>query len=149
MEKIIRDTFRLGDRDVRETSALSLAFLGDAVFELIIRTVLVERGGKTHAVSTHKSRLVNAGSQARMAVYLQKAGLLTEEEQGILRRGRNASPHTLARHASVQEYHLATGLECLMGTLYLTGRTQRAAELVRLGLEGLEDGAAAGQKEKR
>ena len=137
MKEIIRDVFELKDRDIRETSALSLAFLGDAVFELVVRTVLVERGGKPAEMSRRKGELVNAASQARMAEYLVEQGLLTEEEEGTYRRGRNSNPHTLARSSSPGDYHKATGLECLMGTLYLTGKTERAVELVRLGLEHL------------
>ena len=131
MEKEIREQFQLGDRDVRFTSALSLAFLGDAVFELVIRTVLVERGGKPGDLSREKGKIVNAGSQARMAEALMARGLLTEEEETIYRRGRNANPHTLAKSASTGDYHKATGLESLMGYLYLTGRTERLVELIR------------------
>ena len=138
MEHTIHERFQLGDRDVRETSALSLAFLGDAVYELVIRTVLVERGGKPHEISQKKSRLVNAAAQAQIAEALRDSGVLTEEELAVFRRGRNANPHTTARHASVHAYHKATGLECLMGYLYLSGRTERLVELVSVGLAALE-----------
>ena len=134
MEKTIRECFTLGDRDVRTTSALSLAFLGDAVFELVIRTVLVERGGKPGELSRKKGELVNAASQARMAEYLLEHGLLTEEEEAVYRRGRNASPRSVAKSSGVGDYHKATGLECLMGHLYLTGQTKRLVELASLAL---------------
>ena len=136
MKDIVCDIFQLEDRDVREISALSLAFLGDAVYELVIRTVLAERGGRPREISEAKARLVNAGTQAGIARRLLAEGCLTEEEAAAFRRGRNANPHTLARHASVGDYHNATGLETLMGTLYLQGQTARLTELIRRGLEG-------------
>lgn len=135
MRQQILEQFEIRDRDVREISALSLAFLGDAVYELVIRTILVEQGGQPGAISKRKTKLVNAGAQAKIVRRLQKAQVLTEEEEGVLRRGRNASPHTIAKHATAQDYHLATGLECLMGYLFFDGQTDRAVELIRIGLE--------------
>ena len=135
----IREQFDIRDRDVREISALSLAFLGDAVYELVIRTVLTERGGQPGAISRRKTQLVNAVTQAKIARRLQRAQLLTEQEESILRRGRNASPRTIAKHATAQDYHLATGLECLMGYLYYSGQTDRAVELIRRGLVEAEE----------
>lgn len=136
MKQQILEQFALKDRDVREISALSLAFLGDAVFELVIRTILTEQGGQPHEISRKKNDLVNAGTQAGVIQYLIYHGDLTEEEAAVFRRGRNANPRTLAKHATARDYHLATGLECLVGYLYLSGEAVRAIELIRIGIEG-------------
>ncbi|MCD8078670.1 MAG: ribonuclease III [Lachnospiraceae bacterium] len=140
MEQSIREGFGLADRDVREISSLSLAFLGDSVYELIVRTLLVEQSAdRPKVLSQKKSRLVRAETQAAMADYLRTENLLTEEELAVYRRGRNANPATTARHATVGDYHRATGFESLMGYLYLAGREERLVELVRLGLEHAEE----------
>ncbi len=135
MEQSIRAGFGLEDRDVREISSLSLAFLGDSVYELVIRTLLVESGSlHPDELSRRKARLVNAHTQAVMADSFREQRLLTKEEEDVCRRGRNAKPATAARHASWKDYRKATGFECLMAYLYLTGQETRLVELVRAGL---------------
>ena len=111
-----------------------LAYIGDGIFELVIRSLLVGHGN-AHAARLHKkaSSLVNAGSQSAMLERIKEQ--LTEEELHIFRRGRNANSPTMAKHASVSDYRRATGFEALMGYLYLTGRTKRLLELVKLGLK--------------
>lgn len=120
--------------DIRTYSPLVLAYIGDGIYELIIRSLLVGHGN-THAARLHKqaSSLVNAGAQSAMMERIKEQ--LTEEELHIFRRGRNANSPTMAKHASVSEYRRATGFEALMGYLYLKGRTERLLELVRLGLK--------------
>ena len=124
---------------VNSRSALSLAFLGDAVYELAIRERLMERHpGRPAALSRSASRLVCASAQAALAEAILPE--LTEEEEGVFRRGRNANPKTMAKNQTVSDYRHATGLEALIGYLYLTGRRERTAELIDSGLEksGLE-----------
>ncbi|NBK91644.1 ribonuclease III [bacterium 1XD21-13] len=130
----IRQEFALEDVDIRTYSPLVLAYIGDGIYELIIRSLLVGHGN-THAARLHKqaSSLVNAGAQSAMMERIKEQ--LTEEELHIFRRGRNANSPTMAKHASVSEYRRATGFEALMGYLYLKGRTERLLELVRLGLK--------------
>ncbi len=135
----INEAFDCGERDIRTYSPLTLAYIGDAVYDLIIRSVVVERGNR--AVNLlHRSavKYVNAGAQARMIEALQES--LTQEEEDIYRRGRNTKSHTAAKNAAIEDYRKATGMEALVGYLYLTGRTARILELVKLGLEkaGLE-----------
>lgn len=126
-------SFQCRDVDIRTYSPLTLAYIGDAVYELVIRSVAVRRGNRPvnhlHRMTT---QYVKAGTQAAMIEAL--ADMLTEEEMDIYRRGRNAKPYTKAKNATLQEYHKATGLEALMGYLYLTGRTERMIELVREGI---------------
>ncbi len=130
----IREEFALEEVDIRTYSPLVLAYIGDGIFELVIRSLLVGHGN-TQAAKLHReaSSLVNAGAQSAMLERIKEQ--LTEEELHIFRRGRNANSPTMAKHASVSDYRRATGFEALMGYLYLTGRTKRLLELVKLGLK--------------
>ena len=139
MKDIIKKQFDLQDRDARTMPSLSLAFLGDSVYELVVRTMIVSELVKPHEMSVMKNRLVNAGTQAQVLHTLFERGVLTEEEQAVVKRGRNAHPHTVSRHASLADYHAATALECLMGWLYLRGEEERLAYLVRTGLDLLPE----------
>ena len=130
----IKETFDCGDVDVKTYSPLALAFIGDGIFEIIIRTVVVERGNRSaDGLHKTKSRVVNAKVQAKMAEALLEE--LTEEELACYKRGRNAKSHTAAKNASIAEYRKATGLEALFGYLYLLGKEERILELTKLGLE--------------
>lgn len=119
--------------DVRAYSPLALAYIGDAVYDLIIRTVVVERANRP-ANDLHRIaiRYVSAGAQSKIAEAL--ADRLTEEEQAVFRRGRNAKPHTMAKNASAREYLQATGFEAVLGYLYLADNMPRVLELVREGI---------------
>lgn len=130
----IKETFECKETDIRTYSPLALAYIGDAVYDLVIRTIVVERGNKS-ANNLHKQTVayVNARVQARMADALQSE--LTEEEETVYHRGRNAKSYTSAKNASVIEYRKATGLEALCGYLYLTGRQERMLQLIRAAIE--------------
>lgn len=133
----IKETFDCGDVDVKTYSPLALAFIGDGIFEIIIRTVVVERGNRSaDGLHKTKSRVVNAKVQAKMAEALLEE--LTEEELACYKRGRNAKSHTTAKNASIAEYRKATGLEALFGYLYLSGKEERILELTKLGLEKVD-----------
>lgn len=114
--------------DVNRISAVGLAHVGDAVYELLVRSLLVSQGHLA-VQDLHRStvRLVRASAQAEAAARLQP--LLTEEEQAVFRRARNAKVHAAPQGASVGEYHAATALEALFGYLYLLGRTERLEAL--------------------
>ena len=124
----------LEQRDPNGYSPLVLAYLGDAVYELVIRTRVVNRGN-TQVNKMHRmtAGLVKAEAQAKMYMLLEEE--LTEEEQAVYRRGRNAKSATMAKHATMRDYRMATGFEALMGWLYLNGRLERLTELVSLGLK--------------
>lgn len=134
MIREIREKFNIPASDLRRCSPLQLAFMGDAVYEIIIRTVLMERGGRPHEMSEQKARLACASAQSEIAVCLRDSGLLEPEEADLFRRGKNASPPTRPHSSSLSVYHRATGLESLLGWLYLSGKEERAAQLVREGL---------------
>lgn len=135
----IRSSFSCKEVDIRTYSPLTMAYIGDAIYDLIIRTVVVERGNRS-ANDLHRKTIqyVKAGAQAEMIEAL--AEVLTEEETNIYRWGRNAKFYTKAKNATIQEYRKATGMEALMGYLYLNGRTERLLELVKEGIRriGLE-----------
>ncbi len=126
-------TFGVEARDIHTYSPLVLAFIGDDVFDLIIRTLLVEEANEpVNTLHKKASRIVKAASQK--LIYESIAGELTEEEESVYRRGRNAKSNTMAKNASVSEYRSATGFEALIGFLFLTGQTKRVLSLVKLGL---------------
>ena len=114
--------------DIHEMSPLALAFVGDAVLELLVRARLV---GTTrlqpNQLHTSATRYVSARAQSRELEILEP--LLTEAEANVLRRGKNASTASVAKHATVQEYRASTGLECLLGWLYLQGQLDRVQQL--------------------
>lgn len=113
----------------KSLSPLTLAYIGDTIFDLIVRTKVIERGNApVNKLHRSASNIVNATAQAEIADMLMPK--LTEEETGIFRRGRNAKPHTSAKNASLTDYRTATGLEALLGWLYLEGRIDRITELV-------------------
>ncbi|MCC8142368.1 MAG: ribonuclease III [Lachnospiraceae bacterium] len=132
----IREYYKMQDVDLRTYSPLTLAFIGDGVYELVIRSLIVGRGnakpGRLHA---HTSHLVRAESQAELIEVILPE--LSEEEQDFYRRGKNAKPQTMAKNASPEAYHTATGFETLMGYLYLTGQTKRMLYLIGAGLDGI------------
>lgn len=133
----IREVFPCPRQDIRTYSPLALAYIGDGIYELVVRTIVVEKANRA-ANDLHRMSVgyVKAESQARMMEGIRAE--LSEEEQDVFRRGRNASPHSVAKNASRSDYHKATGFEALMGYLYLTGRTERMLELIRRGMEYLE-----------
>ena len=129
-----KELLMLEERDPNGYSPLVLAYLGDAVYELVIRTRVVNRGN-TQVNKMHRmtAGLVKAEAQAKMYMLLEEE--LTEEEQAVYRRGRNAKSATMAKHATMRDYRMATGFEALMCWLYLNGRLERLTELVSLGLK--------------
>lgn len=132
LEKLKKE-FGCTQVDIKTYSPLTLAYIGDAIYDLMIRTVVVERGNRA-ANGLHKttSRIVNAGTQAALIEAL--AEYLTEEETAVYKRGRNAKSYTSAKNASIGDYRKATGMEALLGYLYLTNRMDRAISLVKMGL---------------
>ena len=114
--------------DPRELNPLALAFVGDSVLELLVRTRLARHhrmsAGK---LNVEKVKYVSARAQFREEQLLEP--LFTEEELAVFKRGRNASKASVAKHASPEEYRASTGFECLLGWLYLTGQMARVEEL--------------------
>ncbi|MBR5248179.1 MAG: ribonuclease III [Lachnospiraceae bacterium] len=132
----IKATFGCKETDVRSYSPLPLAYIGDAVYEVVIRTVVVKRANRA-ANELHKRtvRYVQAGTQAAMIEALLEE--LTEDEAAVYKRGKNAKSYTVPKNASIQDYRKATGFEALVGYLYLTGQTERMLYLVKRGITKL------------
>ena len=130
---LIKKEFQCKEVDVRAYSPLTLAYIGDAVYELVIRTVIVERANKA-ANELHKKtvKYVQAGTQAAMIMALQD--ILTEDELAVFKRGRNAKSNTSAKNASITDYRKATGFEALIGFLYLMDDMDRVLFLVKEGI---------------
>lgn len=137
--KYLMEQFQLEDPDIRTYSPLTLAYIGDGIYELYIRTILIKQGN-CQANKLHKraSRLVKAPAQSAMIAVLEP--LFTPEEEAVYKRGRNAKSYTTAKNATTGEYRRATGFEAVMGYLYLTGQYYRMIDLIKIGLEALDDG---------
>ena len=128
--------FGIEGKDIRSFSPLTLAYIGDAVYETVIRTIIVEKGNAPVNKLHHKaSSLVKAVAQKEAMEKILP--LLTKEEEAIYKRGRNAKSYTSAKNASVIDYRIATGFEALMGFLYLMGRNERMLELVKIAVNNL------------
>lgn len=126
MEESIRAYFSAPlwtEREARGQNPLVLAYIGDAVFELFVRSVILHRKQKVSRLHRASARRVKASSQARLA--LELADFFTEEEEKVFKRGRNTHQKTMAKHADVLDYRNATGFECLLGYLYGSGQSER------------------------
>lgn len=114
----------------RELSPLTLAFVGDAVYSLYVRTSLASKGGPVRQMHYDAIGKVKAAAQSKAGEALQ--ALLSEEEKRIYLRGRNAKSANVPKHADVGEYHSATAFETLLGYLYLTGKQERLAIILKM-----------------
>lgn len=116
------------DCDPEQLSPLALAFVGDTVFDLFVREKLIKEANRPVSdLHAEAAKTVNAGSQA--AFFDRLESVLDEKEKTVMRRGRNAHTRHRPKGASSADYHKATGLECLFGYLYLSGRDERLREL--------------------
>ena len=134
----IIDYFEGKEVDIKTYSPLTFAYIGDDVFDLVIRTIVVNKGntspGKLHGATTH---YVSAIAQAKM--YDAIRPLLDENEADIARRGRNSKPHSKAKNASSTDYMKATALETLIGYLYLKNDMERIFYIIKTGINKIEE----------
>lgn len=146
MEESIKDNLTsdiwvvLGLKSVspRQLSPLVLAYIGDSIFDLVVKTKIVTAGNtQVNKMNRAASSIVKAESQSKMIGYLEDK--LTEEEGSVYKRGRNAKSYTSAKNASISDYRRATGFEALMGYLYLSGQYERMCELIKDALDWLEN----------
>ena len=138
LEDSLDSVFGLSSKDWKLYSPLTLAYLGDAVSEMVIRTICVKRANmQTQKLHRKVTGYVSAKAQAKMMDAL--IGELTEEEESIYRRGRNSKPYTKAKNASMEEYLKATGFEALVGYLYLQKEYERMNALIAHGIEALQE----------
>ncbi|MDF2614965.1 MAG: ribonuclease [Clostridia bacterium] len=136
IESLLNHTAGGVKHKANEYSPLALAYIGDAVYEMFIRTYVLNKGNapvnKLHKASRE---LVRAGTQAQIYHIIEAE--LSEEEQDVLRRGRNAKSISTPKNADITEYRHATGLEALIGYLYLQGNIKRIGELINFGIKEL------------
>lgn len=118
----------------RQLSPLVLAYIGDSIYDLVIKTYLIDSKGNmpVNKLNRMSSGLVKAQTQSEMIGRIEH--MLDEEEEGVYKRGRNAKSYTSAKNASITDYRRATGFEALMGYLYLSGRYSRMMELIKVAL---------------
>ena len=129
----LKQKFDLETLDPDRLSPLMLAYVGDAIYEAVVRTILMKTGGmSTKNINKKAISLVSAKAQSAMIEVLEPE--LTEKEATVLKRGRNAHSATMAKNASVADYRRATGFEALMGYLYLKGDFKRMVDLIYIAM---------------
>lgn len=127
---IIKQNMELEEINIIDYSPLTLAYIGDGIYEIIVRTMIVDEANRqVNKIHKAASNLVKAETQAKMIHFIMDD--LTEEEIKIYKRGRNAKAVTRAKNASMSDYRTATGFEALMGWLYLTEQSERMMELMK------------------
>ena len=123
-----------------ELNSLALAYMGDAVYEKYIRHHLLLKGAvKPHLLHREATKFVSAKAQSKVIHYILEESILDEEEQGVVRRGRNAKSGTVPKNTDVQTYRYSTAFEALIGYLFLSGRMERAEEIIRLAIDFIEE----------
>lgn len=124
----------ISESELNMLPPLVLAYIGDAVYEMFIRTYIIEKG-IYHVNKLHKMSIAFVSAKSQAASTRKMMEMLTEEEQNIIRRGRNAKSSTMPKNASVADYRLATGFEALIGWLYLKKDFERLKELVKIVIQ--------------
>lgn len=138
IDSYMREVFGMQEVDIREYSPLTLAYIGDSIYDLIIKSLVINEGNKqVQKLHQETSSLVQASAQSKMMRTLQE--ILTEEEHAIYKRGRNAKSVSPAKNQSITDYRRATGFEALMGYLYLKKDMKRLIDLVKIGLDNLKE----------
>lgn len=137
METAIRETFQTAEINADQYSPLTLAYMGDCAYEIVIRTLLVKKGNApVDKLNRKASRLAKAETQSQIIQAIQEH--LSEEELAVYKRGRNAKSYSSAKNASINDYRRATGFEALIGWLYLKGEFERMTQIIRLGFEAID-----------
>ena len=137
-ESYMRREFEMKEVNIDSYSPLTLAYIGDSVYDLIIKSLVINEGNKqVKKLHQETSRMVQASAQSEMMRVIQ--GVLTEEEHAVYRRGRNAKSVSPARNQSLTDYRRATGFEALIGWLYLKSDWKRIIDLVKIGLIHLDE----------
>lgn len=134
----MREELGMQEVNVGSYSPLTLAYIGDCVYDLIIKTLVISEGNKqVKKLHQETSKIVQASAQSEMMRVIQE--VLTEEEHAVYRRGRNAKSVSPAKNQSLTDYRRATGFEALMGWLYLQDDWKRMIDLIKIGLAHLEE----------
>ncbi len=134
----MREELGMQEVNIDNYSPLTLAYIGDCVYDLIIKTLVISEGNRqVKKLHQETSKIVQASAQSEMMRVIQE--VLTEEEHAVYRRGRNAKSVSPAKNQSLTDYRRATGFEALMGWLYLQDDWKRMIDLIKIGLAHLEE----------
>ncbi|MDO4474980.1 MAG: ribonuclease III domain-containing protein [Eubacteriales bacterium] len=137
-DSYMHELFEMQEVDIKTYSPLALAYIGDCIFDLVIKNIVLNRGNKqVQKLHRETSMIVQASSQSKMMRVIQDE--LNEEEHTVYKRGRNSKTVSPAKNQSVTDYRRATGFEALIGYLYLKKDWKRMLELIKMGLTALED----------
>ena len=140
----MNELFQMEEVDIREYSHLTLAYIGDCIYVLVIKSLVINEGNKqVNKLHQETSKLVQASAQSLMMRTMQEH--LTEEEHAVYKRGRNAKSVSPAKNQSITDYRRATGFEALLGYLYLKKDYKRLLDLVKIGLDSLDNSKSDAQ----
>lgn len=130
---------QLRDIDVKQLNALALAYMGDSVLEIAVREHLLRNGKvKPNILHREATRYVSAKAQAKVVRKMIEEEFFTEDEAGVLRRGRNAKSGSVPKNTDVQTYHYSSAFEAVLGYLYLLGQKERIVEIIAYTIETVE-----------
>lgn len=126
--------------DVKQLNSLALAYMGDAVFEQVVREHLILSGRvRTNILHKEATRYVSAKAQAMLVREMMEKDFLSEDEQAVLRRGRNAKSGSVPKNTDVITYHHSTAFEAVIGSLYLSGQTERLQEVLDFSISFIDE----------
>lgn len=136
-QSYMQELFDMKEVDIKSYSPLTLAYIGDSVYDLIIKSIVINKGNR-QVQKLHKetSSVVQASAQSAMMREIQT--ILEPEELAVYKRGRNAKSVSPAKNQSITDYRRATGFEALMGYLYLHNNWRRLMDLIKIGLDSLD-----------
>lgn len=137
-DSYMQEVFQMKEVDVHSYSPLTLAYIGDSIYDLIIKSLVINQGNRqVNKLHKETSMYVQASTQSLMMRAMQEE--LTEEEHAVYKRGRNAKSVSPAKNQSITDYRRATGFEALFGYLYLKKEWKRMLDLVKIGLDSLKE----------
>ena len=137
-DSYMQEVFQMKEVDVNSYSPLTLAYIGDSIYDLIIKSLVINQGNRqVNKLHKETSMYVQASTQSLMMRAMQEE--LTEEEHAVYKRGRNAKSISPAKNQSITDYRRATGFEALVGYLYLKKQYERLLTLIKIGLESLKE----------
>lgn len=136
LTELLTQTITSISHSAREYSPLALAYIGDGVYEVFVRTYVIEKGN-TSVNKMHKMSKNLVCATAQEQIYREIEPILTEEELQVIKRGRNAKSASSPKHADIRTYRCATGFEALIGYLYIDGQINRIKELIEIGIAPL------------
>ena len=137
-DSYMQEVFQMKEVDVNSYSPLTLAYIGDSIYDLIIKSLVINQGNRqVNKLHKETSMYVQASTQSLMMRAMQEER--TEEEHAVYKRGRNAKSVSPAKNQSITDYRRATGFEALLGYLYLKKEWKRMLDLVKIGLDSLKE----------